>query len=169
MSRAWKIVMWVIIIVVVVGFAGLMWAKSVWDNISFGMPRVTGLNLNGLTLADLKNLLLQGGSKDVSARLEMDVVNQNSFSIPFSNLKVKLIYKGQPIAETSNLISGQNRVPANGTFTGVDDVKITLSNAGIQMLIDKLVNGKVTLDYKIMVKVFGIPLPKALQTQTLEF
>lgn len=168
MSRAWKIVMWVLIIFVAIGITGFFWAKSVWDKISFGMPRIKALNLNGLTLADIKKLI-PGDSKVITATTEMDVINKNGFSIPFSNLRVKMFYKGQPIAETSNLIAGENRVPANGTFTGVDDVKITLSNAGIQMLIDKLVNGKITLDYKIMVKVFGIPLPKALQTQTLEF
>lgn len=169
MSRAFKIIMWVIIIFAVIGITGIIWAKSVWDKISFSMPRIKAMNLNGLTLADLKNALLQDESKDVSTTLEMDVVNKNNFSIPFSNLKVKLFYQDRPIAETSNLLEGQQRIPANGTFTASDDVNITLSKAGTQMLIDKLVSGKINLDYKIIVKVFGIPLPKSLQTQTLEF
>lgn len=169
MSKFWKIVMWILIILVAAGIAGVFWAKSVWDKITFGMPRLIALNLNGLTAADLQTMLVSGGSREVIATIGMDVTNKNNFSIPFSSLKVKLIYNGQVIAESSDMLKGNNKVPENGVLSVVDDVKITLNTSGLQMLIDKAVKGKTSVDLKTSVKVFGIPLPKKFDTVTFEF
>lgn len=166
--KAWKIVLIVIAVLGALAAAAFFWGKSVWDKIGFGIPRLTGLNFNGLTLTDLANIALTGQQKEATANVAMDVVNQNNFSIPFSSLRVKLFYNGQAIAETSDLLAQKQSVPANGTLTVNDTVKIYLNDAGVQFLLDKLKDGKATLDYKIMVKVFGIPLPKALQTYTLD-
>lgn len=168
MSRTWKIVLIVLAVLAALGITAFFWGKSVWDKITFGIPRLVGLNLNGLTATDLANITFAGGQKEVTATLSMDVINRNNFSIPFSNLKVKLFYNNQEIAETSNMLEGKQSVPANGTFTGTDTVKVILNGAGIQMLIDKITKGAATLEYKIMVKVFGIPLPKAFQSYTLD-
>lgn len=168
MSRTWKIVLLVITVFAVLLTIAFFWAKSAWDKIGFGKPRILGLNLSGISATDLANIVFTGAEKEVTATLEMDVVNQNNFSIPFSNLKVKLFYNNLAIAETSNLLEGKQAIPANGTFTATDTVKILLNNAGIQMITDKITNGKVMLEYKIMVKVFGIPLPKSLQSNTLD-
>jgi len=169
MSKGLKIFFIILAVLAALAAAAFFWGKSVWDKITFGMPRLVGLNLNGLTLKDLANAVFAGGEKEVTATLSMDVVNKNNFSIPFSRLKVLLLYNDQAIAETSNMISGKNVIPANGTFTGTDVVKIILNASGIQMLIDKITNGKVILQYKIVVWIFGIPLPKAFSTYTLEF
>lgn len=167
-SKTWKIVIWVLLIFAALGIGGFFWAKSVWNKISFGKPQLLNLNLNGLTLTDLTNVAFNGVQKQVTATVQMDIKNENSFSIPFSSLKVKFFYSGTEIAETSDLLAGNARVPANGTFTGTDTVTITLSNTAVQMLIDKLTNKKATVDYKIMVKVFGIPIPASLQNQSFE-
>lgn len=165
--KSWQIVLIVVLIFGIAFATFFFWGKSVWDKITFGKPRLLGLNLNGITLTELANLAVSGTPKEVTATIAMDVKNDNNFSIPFSSLKVKLFYKGAEIAATSDLLSATNQVPANGTFTGTDTVKIILNGAGIDMLIDKLTAKQITLDYKIMVKVFGIPLPKSLQTQSV--
>lgn len=169
MAKWLKIVLIVLVIFAVLGFTGFIWAKNVWNKITFGKPRLQGLNLNGLTPVDLANALFNSISKDITVTLAMDVKNDNNFSIPFSSLKVKLFYNDAVIAETSDMLSGKQSVAANATFTATDTVTVTLNDAGLNMLIEKAKGNKVKIDYKILVKVFGIPLPKALQTQSFEF
>ncbi len=166
--KTWQIVLIVILIFAIAFAAVFFWGKSIWDKITFGMPRLLGLNLNGLTLSDFGSIATSGTSKEVTATVAMDIKNGNSFSIPFSSLAVKFYYKDNEIAETSDMLSTTKQIPANGTFTGTDTVKIILNGSGIQMLIDKLTTKKVTLEYRINVKIFGIPLPKAFQLQTVE-
>ena len=166
--KAWKIVLIVLAVMAALGAAAFFWGKSVWNKIAFGKPRLTGLNLNAITLTDLANIAFTGLQKEVTADIAMDVVNQNNFSIPFSSLRVKLFYNGETIAETSDLLAQKKSVPANGTLSVSDMIKLILSGATAQMIEDKIKNGKATLEYKIMVKIFGIPLPKALQTYTLD-
>ena len=166
--KTWQIVGLVVVIFAVLAAIAFFWGKSVWDKIAFGKPRLTGLNLSGLTLDDLANIAFTGLQKEVTADIAMDVVNQNNFSIPFSSLRVKLFYNGEAIAETSDLLAQKKSVPANGTLSVSDTIKIILSDVGAQLAIDKIKNGKAMLEYKIMVKIFGIPLPKAFQTYTLD-
>ena len=166
--KAWKIILIVLLVLGALGAAAFFWGKSVWDKIGFGKPRITGLNLSGITPADLANIAFTGLQREVTADIAMDVVNQNNFSIPFSSLRVKLFYNGEAIAETSDLLAQKQSVPANGTLPVNDTVKLILSGATAQMIEDKIRNGIATLQYKIMVKIFGIPLPKALQTYTLD-
>lgn len=130
-----------------------------WDKISFSKPIPQGLDLNGITLADLANIALAGKSKTVTATITMNIKNDNSFSIPFS-AKVKLLYQDTVIAETSS-ISGT--IPANGTFPISDKVKIILNNAGGAILIEKLKGKPVQMDYSISLSLFGIPIPKDIK------
>lgn len=168
MSKGLKIFLFVLAAVSTLAFLAFMWGKSVWDKISFGKPRITGLDFNNLSLIDLANIAFTGGQQEVTANIGIDIANQNSFAIPFSSLKVKLLYNDEVIGQTSDMLAQKQSVPANGTLPLNDTVKIILNNAGAQLLTDKIKNGKATLQYKIMVKVFGIPLPKGLQTHTLD-
>lgn len=168
MKQGWKIFWIVVVIFAAAGTAAFFWGKSIWNKITFGVPRLLNLNLNGITLLDLSNIAFNGASKEVTATVQMPVNNGNNFAIPFSSLKVMFYYKGTQIAETSDLLAGAASVPANGTFTGTDTVKIILNAAGINMLIDKITQKKIMLDYKISAKVFGIPIPSSLQNQSVE-
>lgn len=159
MSTGVKIFLWILLILAVLAVIGFFWVKSIWDSISFSPPSLQGLNLQGLTLTDLASIAFEGQSKTVTVTLAMAIKNDNNFSIPFSNMKVKLYYDNTIIAETSNLISGKQVVPANGALTVSDTVNVILNNAGGKLLIDKINGGHPSIDYSISLKVFGIPLP----------
>lgn len=159
MSKAGKIILWILIILVLAGTFLFYWGKTAFEKILFSNPRLTGLNLQGITINDLANIALTGQSKTVNVSLEMDVVNNNNFSIPFSKMKVKLLYNNILIAETSPLLQVKRVVPANSSVTISDIININLNNASGQMLIEKLKKRPVTIDYIINVSVFGIPLP----------
>lgn len=169
MKKGWKIFWVVVVVLSAIGAIAFFWGKGVWDKITFDIPRLVGLNFNGLTAADIAAIAVAGGTKEVTATVQMDVSNQNNFPIPFSNLKVVLKYNGDTIAQTSNLLAAGQKVPANGTLSVQDTVSVILSGAGGQMLLEKLKGNKVTIEYSVQVRIFGIPLPKGLQTQTFEF
>lgn len=163
-----KIIGIILLVLAILAAIAFFWGKSIWDKITFGVPKVLGLDFNGITLADIANIVLTGQPKEVNALITMDVVNQNNFPIPFSSLKVKLFYNDQLLAETSDAFTQKQSIPANATLYATDNVKILLSGAAAQLAKDKIQNGHVTLNYKVMVKIFGIPLPKSFQTYSLQ-
>jgi LEA14-like dessication related protein len=166
--KPWKIIIIILLVLAAAGAIAFFWGKSVWDKITFGVPRVLGLDFNGITLEDAASIVLAGSQKEINALIAMDVSNKNNFSIPFSSLKVELLYNGQTIAETSDAFTQKQSIPANGVLYATDNVKIILSGAAAQLALDKLQNGKATINYKIKLNVFGIPLPKSFQTFSME-
>ena len=162
MSKGLKIFLWFLLIVAVIAIIGfILWKvwlerkfTQIWDNIIFSKPYPEGLDLQGLTLVDLQNIVATGQPKTITLSLGMDIENRNNFSIPFST-KIRSSYLGTPIAET-NKISGT--VPANGNFHVSAPITITLSGAQVQILIEKLQGKKVPIDYSIDLSLFGIPL-----------
>lgn len=165
MNKGLKIVLWIVIILAVVAVITFFWGKSAWDKIDFGKPRLEGLDLQGLTLNDLANIALAGQSKTVTATIVMDIKNDNGFSIPFSSIKAQLSYKGTVIAETTD--NSSHTVPANGILSLSDNVNIILNNAGGALLIEKLKGNHPQIDYTIILKVFGIPIPSQTGNFTL--
>ena len=161
MSKGVKILLWVLailaVLAVIVYFLVVPWGKKAWDNVTFSVPRIESWDLNGLNLNDLANIAFTGTEKPVDIRLGMDVMNKNSFSILFSNIKAQLFYNGIQIAETTD--NASHTVPANGTLPLSSVVKVTLNATGGQLLLDKLVLGKTpVIDYIISANVFGIPI-----------
>lgn len=160
MSRILKIVIWIVVILVVLGVLGYLWAKSVWDKISFSPPRLQSLDLQGLTIEDLVNIAFTGSQKEVIVTLGMDIKNANSFSIPFGKMKVKLYHNDTLIAATSPVLSAQKfKLAPNSTTSISDTVNIILNNAGGQMLIEKIKGGSPKIDYEVGLSLYGIPLP----------
>lgn len=161
MSTGMKIFMWILVIIAVLAVVTFVfiipWGKGVWNKISFSKPKLQALDLKGLTLPDLQSLALSGGSKDVSVTLGMDIKNDNNFSISFSTLKVQLYYKGTMIAETTD--NAWHSIPANSVYPFSSIVNITLNGAGLQMIIEKLVTGKTSVDLKTDIRVYGFPVP----------
>lgn len=161
MSKGIKILLWVLAILAILAlliyFFAIPWFTKIWDNITFSTPYPQDLNLNGLTLNDLANIAFTGQTKEVNARIGMDIKNENDFAIPFSKVKATLLYNDQVIAETSD--NASHLVPANGTFAFSNVVNILLNNAGGQLLIDKLSGKTPVIDYVVNANVYGIPLP----------
>lgn len=166
--KALKIIGIIIAVLAILAIIAYFWGKSVWEKITFGNPRVLGLDFNDLTLQDIANIALTGQPREINALVTMDINNQNNFPIPFSSLKVQLFYNGDLIAETSDAFTQNQSLPANGTLYATDNVKILLSGTSAQMAQDKIKNGKITLQGRTIVKIFGIPLPKSFQTYTLQ-
>lgn len=161
MSKGVKILLWILVILaalaVIAYFLVIPWAKKAWDNITFSVPRVEAWDLKGLNLNDIADIAFTGKEKPVEIRLGMDVMNKNNFSIPFSNIKAQLFYNGIQIAETTD--NASHTVPANGTLPLSNLVNVNLNTAGGQLLVDKLVLGKVpVIDYIISANVFGVPI-----------
>lgn len=163
MSKAGKIILWVVIILVVLASFGFFWGKSAWEKISFSAPRLQAINFQGITLTDLANIALLSQTKTITVGLSMDINNQNNFSIPFSSMNVKLFYDNTLIAQTSDTLLNSQQVPANGTLKISDQVNVILNNAGAALLIEKIKGRAVTIIYEINMKVFGIPLPSIKQ------
>lgn len=160
MSKIWKIVIWILVILAILAFIAFIIFKTVWDKISFSTPRLTGLNLQGLTLNDLLSIALSGSEKEVSVGLEIDINNASGLSIPFGIYKISLSHNGTTIAESSEALSNQKFVlPKNGKVTIADTIKVLLNDAGGNILIEKIKGGKPELKYTILFSVFGIPIP----------
>lgn len=160
MSTGLKIFLWILAILAVIAVIAFFWAKSIFDKVNFSAPKLYSLDLQGLTLNDLVKIALEGSQKEVKVTLGMDISNANSFSIPFSNMNVKMYYAGAIIAQTSPALQNQKFVlPANGNLSVTDNISIVLNPEGIKMLIEKIKGGQPKIDYKIGLKVFGIPLP----------
>lgn len=161
MSTGVKIFLWILAIIVVLAiitFAFIIpWGKGVWDKISFSTPKLQALDLKGLTLADLKKLALSGGSKDVTLTLGMDIKNDNNFDISFSTLKVEIYYKGTLIAKTQD--NAWHTIPKNSMYPFSSIVDITLNGAGLQMILEKVVSGKTSVDFKTDIRLYGFPVP----------
>lgn len=157
MSKGLKIFIWILVIIAVLGAITFTWGKSAWNKIKFSAPTLQGLDLQGLTLADLANIALAGQEKTVTATVQMNIQNDNSFSIPFSSIRAQLLYNDTVIAKTSD--DSSHIVPANGNLPLSDPVNIILNNAGGNLLIEKIKGGKPKINYVINLKVFGIPVP----------
>lgn len=162
MNKGLKIFLWVLAALAGLALAGYFVAKSVIDNVDFSAPIPQGLDLKGITLSDLANIALAGGEKTVTVTVGMTITNNNSFAIPFSNVKAQLYYKGVLIGETNDPDS--HKIPANGSVQLTDTVNIILNNAGGNLLIEKIKGGKPQLDYVIGLRVFGIPIPSVKDT-----
>lgn len=161
MNTGLRIFLWILAIIAVLAIITFMfiipWGKGVWDKISFSAPKLQALDLKGLTIDDLKKLAISGGSKDITVTLGMDIKNDNNFSISFSTLKVELYYKGTLIAKTED--NSWHTLSANSVYPFSSVVNITLNGAGLQMMIEKLVKGKTSVDFKTDIRVYGIPVP----------
>lgn len=160
MSKTWKIIIWVLAILAILAFIAFITIKSVFDKISFSTPRLTGLDLKGLTLNDFLNIALSGTQKEVTVGMAIDIKNDSNLSIPFKIYSISISHNGETIAESSEALSGQKfTLPAHGIVTISDTVKVILNNAGGNLLIEKLKGGKPELKYNIVFSIFGIPIP----------
>lgn len=162
MNKGLKIFLWILAIIIVLAVMGYFLSKTILDNVIFSKPIPQGLDLKGLTLGDLANIALAGEQKTVTVTVGMNITNNNSFAIPFSNVKAQLYYKGVLIGETNDPDS--HTIPASGSAQFTDTVNIILNNAGGNLLIEKLKGGKPQLDYVIGLRVFGIPIPSVKDT-----
>lgn len=170
MSKGLKIFLWTVAIVIALSAFAIIWGKNAWDKIAFSKPQLQALDLQGLTLNDLANIAFTGQSKTVTVTLGMAIKNDNNFSIPFSNMKVKLLYKDTLIAETSDAFAQQNfTVPANGNLAVADTVNVLFNNAGGQLLIEKTKGNHPQIDYSIDLKVFSIPIGWLIPKQSITF
>lgn len=159
MNKALKIFLWIIVILAVLAAFAFFFGKNYWDKISFSKPQIHGLDLQGLTLGDFVNAAFTGTERTINATLGIDIKNDNSFSIPFGNMKIKLLYNNVVVAQTSDAFANQKfTVPANGTLTVSDTINVLLNNAGA-FLVEKIKGKHPQMDYVINLRVSGIPLP----------
>lgn len=154
MSKGLKIFLWIVAIIAVFAIAGFLWAKNAIGKISFSKPNPQGLNLSGITMANIAN-----NQSNITATIGLDIQNDNSFSIPISNLKVRLLYKGSVIAQTSDDLLNPMVVPANGTLSLSDIITINVNNSST-FLIEKIKGNSVSLDYIVDVSIWNIPISK---------
>ena len=164
MSKGWKIFWWIfviiLIILIVIGIFQYYKWKGIWEKIHFSKPIPTALNLQGLTLADILSAAFTGTQKDITATLAMSITNDSDTDITFNNMKVKLLYNGSLISETSETLANTNFVlKAHDTLQVSDTINIRLNTAG-DFLKEKVLGGHPSVDYTVDLSVYGIPVGK---------
>lgn len=139
----------------------LWWTKRAWSKITFNL-RVENIDLGGITIQDIAAMLLTGQVQNkVTITLNADIKNDNSFSIPFSIKKIKLLYQDSLIAETSETLATQKfEVPQKSSLSVKDNLNVILSDASIKLLKEKvMLKQEPVIDYYIKIKVLKIPFP----------
>lgn len=173
MKKGWKIFWIILIILIIIGIIILAYKqyqkwKGVWDNISFSKPIPTNLDLKGLTLQDfLTGTFLTGKPIDVDADLKMFVTNNSDTTVSFDKFRIKILYNGQLITETSEKLYNDNFVlekkDTNTGKPGLAEVKDTINinvNKATDFLKQKALGNHPKLDYKVDINVNGIPVSK---------
>lgn len=156
----WKIVLLVLGILAVLAAAAFFWGKSVFNKISFGKPKLQGLDLKGITLAELASAAFAGQAKTVTVTLGMDITNAGGLSIPFRIYKIKLLHNDETVGESSDALSAQRyTLPKNGYVSISDTLNVFINDAGGQLLIEKIKGGHPEMQYQILFSIFGIPVP----------
>lgn len=159
MSKGVKIFLWIIVIVAVLAFIGSMYAYRSWQKISFKFS-FQGIKFENIDLPQVLATLLAGGTITGSVGVGCTITNNNSFSIPFSNLKAKLFFNGIQIGETSDVLYGQKiTVPQNSQFSFSDNASIYINKNALSIIQDLIAKKSPTIDYEVRIKIFGIQFP----------
>lgn len=164
--KTWVII--VIVILVLIAAAAIL-GMRIWKKINF-KPYFKSVDLSSVSLNDIPNLLIQGTSKEIKAVVGADITNENNFSIPFSNLKIKLLYNGNTIAETSEELKNTSFVLPSKKDGGMlpisDAINIIFDTSSLQILKTKLTGGKPIINYSVGMNISGIPIPTIENTFT---
>lgn len=148
-----KVVGIIAVIVVILVLAGI-WGMTAWNKIIFTFS-FRGIDLSQLSFDSLTS----SGETSTKLILNLGIKNNNSFSIPFKNMKVWMYYDKTVIAETSSdLASKTFLIPANGKIDITDAVNIHFNSASIKLLKEAALKKGPKVDYTVKVNVFGIAL-----------
>lgn len=146
-----RILIIIVLILVIAGVIGYFQAKTVWDKIKFDFAKgFRGINLSSF---NPQELLLSGQTK-INPILGIDIINDNSFDIPFKEMKATVYYNGAVIGETSSDLYGRTfNVPRHSTLSVTDPINLYLNEAGGRLLLAKIGGGQPELNYQIKVKI----------------
>lgn len=132
--------------------------KKVSDKINIRIA-FKGVDLGNTSVPVFLSSLNAGIVNNVKLKLAAIITNDNSFSIPFSNLVAELFYDGILVAKTTDELSQKKFVvPANGQLEVLDNVNVFLNAASVKLLTQTLNNQKPTITYSVRVKIFFIPV-----------
>lgn len=131
-------------------YAFILYAKS---KIKFD------ISLDKLDLAGILAAAISGDVPTLKTFLNINVKNDNPFTISFSNLDVKLFYQGSQVAQSVD-VSAEKIVilpKLDQDFTHV--LQITLSQAFLEALKTLKSGQPLVLQYVVKLRLFGIPIP----------
>lgn len=134
----------IIILIFVLGYFQII---KIWNNVNFKFDfNIAGSNLTGLA---------DGGT--IKIPVIATITNDNSFSIPFRNVKAWIYYNNTLIAQTSDDISNFSfTAPAHGSIPVIDpSANLFVNSASIALL--GAYSSHPPINYTISLTVFGIP------------
>lgn len=141
------------IIVGILVLAGI-WGMTAWNRIIFTFG-FRGVDLSQFDI----NALTGTGQTSTKLVLNLNVKNNNSFSIPFKDMKVWMSYGSTVVAETSQDLSSRTfLIPAHGYIDVTDAVNIHINSASIALVKEAALKRNPRVDYTVKVKVFGVAL-----------
>ena len=146
--------MLVIVILVVAIVLAIAYGIRAWDKVVFKV-NLTGVDLSQFNLTSL----IATGQTEVKLIMNLTVKNDNSFAIPFKNMKGVLYYDKVVIGETSSDLAARSfRIPAHGTENIPDAVTIYLNQTGLRLIKEAVSKNNPRVDYIFKVNVFGVQL-----------
>lgn len=167
MKKFWKIAGWGLLVLGVLALSVWVWwevkGKKWWDKVTLKNFNWSA-DLSGWNLQDIENIISSGESKQIPATIQVDVDNQNNFSLPFCYAKTRLYYKGNLLSSTSDtlaqkcfLIPGKRK--SNTPYPLSLPLILTVDRAGTgQLLVDKALGQNPEIDAEIDLSILGIPL-----------
>lgn len=144
------------IIAIIVGILVLaaIWGMTAWNKIVFTFS-FKGVDLSQLDMTSLAGI----GQTSTKLILNLNVKNNNGFSIPFKDMKVWMSYDKTVIAETSSELAAKTfLIPAHGHIDVTDAVNVHLNSASITLIKQAALKKNPRVDYTVKVNVFGVSL-----------
>lgn len=158
------IIIFLIILAILAGI-GFWIGKKAWDKIHFVFT-FKGVDLGGLNINDLSNV----GQTSAKINVALRIINDNNFSIPFSNVRTTLYYDDVIIAHTTEELAARKfRVLSNGykivdEVTGEkmdeiqDSVNVYFNVEAVHLIRDIVQKKNPSIRYEIRGSIFGLPI-----------
>ncbi len=140
-----------LVIILFLGLVIYLIAQSIINNI------VLDVKLKKIDVGESFISILQGKG-ELKTTIEILIENQNRFSIPLSNLDIDIYYENILIANTDKVDSSKVVIPKQGYEKFTHKINVFLVQSFFDV-VSKLKEGdKITLEYVLKVKIFGIPV-----------
>lgn len=144
----------IFVIVVLILALIYIWGMMIYNRIKFEFG-FKGADLSGLNIQSL----LIGGQTEATIKASAKVINNNNFSITFSNLSADIYYEDVLIAKTSDDLAKKTVVvPSNSAIEIIDNIKIYLNPQSVKMLSAVALKQSPKVQYTVKLKLYGIPL-----------
>lgn len=138
-------------ILVVIAFIIFIVLKDIVSNIKI-KPDLKAMDLGGSVQSFLQ------GDAMLKTDVGIEVDNNNRFSIPISNLYIKIYHNGTLIAETDGIDKSIILIPAKGEKEFTHPLNVILVPSFFDAIKEITEDKPLILDYKIKGQLFKIPV-----------